>query len=206
MCSSPSILCYNDAGVPEGTIEFYDDWELEFFPFCMAFRNALPTSACVIRRTTLDKAGLFDESRELQFAEDYEMWLRLLSLDERFLLLSEPSAFYRKHPAGVTSDRSRSRRFHQALAAKRMPYIFSLQKVALENLIYRFRTLSQQVHSQNVEIQRQQGRIQILEETNQRTRAYFPIRTLLLLRRWMAARLSGKLSQGKKKAAEIKLT
>jgi hypothetical protein len=81
----------------------------------------------VIRRTAFDAAGPFDESPQFQHIEDYDLWLRMAGLDLQFIFHDEPTACYRKHPMGVTSDPQRMLRLQQALALKHLPYLSSLQ-------------------------------------------------------------------------------
>jgi len=46
--------------------------------------NTLPTSSVVARKDVLVKAGCFNEAMEMIAGEDYELWLRLGTLTERF--------------------------------------------------------------------------------------------------------------------------
>lgn len=46
--------------------------------------NALPTSSVMVRKTLLDRAGGFSEDAEIIAGEDYDLWLRLALITERF--------------------------------------------------------------------------------------------------------------------------
>jgi glycosyltransferase involved in cell wall biosynthesis len=181
--SSPAHIFRDDPAKPELTIEFYEEWEREIFPCCLGLRNALPTSASVIRRTAFDAAGPFDESDQLQHIEDYDLWLRMAGLDLQFILHGEPTACYRKHAMGMTSDPQKMLRLQQALAVKHMPYLASLQKVALESLTRRTLELAHKIDLHTIELQRKERAIQSLEQANQNLRNSAPIKAFLSLRR-----------------------
>jgi Glycosyltransferases involved in cell wall biogenesis len=46
--------------------------------------NTLPTSSVVVRKTVLDAAGKFSEEPRMIAGEDYDLWLRLAGVTERF--------------------------------------------------------------------------------------------------------------------------
>jgi glycosyltransferase involved in cell wall biosynthesis len=183
VCSSPAHFFRDNADECDGDIEFYDEWEREVFPCSLGIRNALPTSATVIRRIAFDEVGGFDEAAEIQHIEDYDMWLRIAALGRRFILLREPSACYRKHPLGVTSDSPRMQRLKQTLAAKHMPYLFALQKVALEDIAVQSRSLSKKVRHQEELIERQAIAIRTLQDSMARLMNSPPLRVLRFVRR-----------------------
>src|SRR5207244_2574940 len=49
--------------------------------------NTLPTSSVVVRRELLLRAGGFSEDRAIIAGEDYDLWIRLSRLTERFTRL-----------------------------------------------------------------------------------------------------------------------
>jgi glycosyltransferase involved in cell wall biosynthesis len=61
----------------------------------------IPSATPMVRRAVFEAAGLFDESRELEMAEDWAMWLRIASC-WRVGLVREPLAKYRIHGASIT--------------------------------------------------------------------------------------------------------
>lgn len=46
--------------------------------------NPIATSSVVVRRVLLERVGGFDESKEIVAAEDYDTWLRIAKLTDRF--------------------------------------------------------------------------------------------------------------------------
>jgi glycosyltransferase involved in cell wall biosynthesis len=59
--------------------------------------NCLSTSAVVLRRTLLDRSGLFNESHEMVTAEDYDLWLRLWKQGKQFYNVNTIQVFHRIH-------------------------------------------------------------------------------------------------------------
>ncbi|HWQ03790.1 MAG TPA: glycosyltransferase [Longilinea sp.] len=66
------------------------DW-LRTCPFCVG--------SPLVRRNWLDKAGLFDET--MRFVEDWDLWLRLSSLDCRMRWIKQPVYLYRMHDTNM---------------------------------------------------------------------------------------------------------
>ena len=56
--------------------------------------NAIATSSVVVRRQRLAEIGGFSEDRELIAAEDYDCWLRLSQITEKFTLIPKVLGFY----------------------------------------------------------------------------------------------------------------
>ena len=56
--------------------------------------NPIITSSLIVRRETLERAGLFDENRDFCFIEDWELWLRMARYGS-FRVLEEPLLSYR---------------------------------------------------------------------------------------------------------------
>ena len=66
--------------------------------------NPIATSSVMVRRAILDQVGPFDERREVIAAEDYDLWLRVAGVTERFKYLPATLGFY------LLSAQSMSRR------------------------------------------------------------------------------------------------
>lgn len=64
--------------------------------------NPILTSSVMVRRTVLDQAGLFDERLEIVSAEDYDLWLRIAGVTERFTHLPACLGFYFFNPQGMS--------------------------------------------------------------------------------------------------------
>jgi glycosyltransferase involved in cell wall biosynthesis len=67
--------------------------------------NALPNSSVVVRRELMRRIGGFSEERSLIAWEDYDAWLRLARLTERFERLSAPLGYYWAGGNNISSPR-----------------------------------------------------------------------------------------------------
>ncbi len=68
--------------------------------------NIIPQSAVLVRRSALAEADGYDE--ELWVGEDYDLWLRLLTLSARFADVPTPSVARREHPTQLSYTKLRS--------------------------------------------------------------------------------------------------
>jgi teichuronic acid biosynthesis glycosyltransferase TuaG len=64
--------------------------------------NRVATLSVVVKRAALELVGLFDESRQFQNCEDYDLWLRLAHAGCDFYGLSDKLMRYRRHSASTT--------------------------------------------------------------------------------------------------------
>ena len=65
--------------------------------------NDIPTSSVVIKKESLTKFGVFDEDRSIMSAEDYDLWLRIVS-KIKIVGVREPLFYYRDHESGISKD------------------------------------------------------------------------------------------------------
>lgn len=56
--------------------------------------NPVATSSVVVRRSFLEKVGGFDERTEIVAAEDFDTWLRIASLTDRFCFIQANLGYY----------------------------------------------------------------------------------------------------------------
>jgi len=56
--------------------------------------NALANSSVVVKRSLIDKAGLLDESPMLRTVEDFDLWLRVSMLTEKFKFIDKDLGAY----------------------------------------------------------------------------------------------------------------
>lgn len=56
--------------------------------------NAIPNSSVVARKDVLEKAGGFSEDKDLIAAEDYDAWVRISKITEKFKRIPEPLGYY----------------------------------------------------------------------------------------------------------------
>jgi len=64
-------------------------------------------SASMVRKESLLAAGGFDEDREIQHAEDWDLWLKLIDARARFALCPEYTCLYRQHPDSACQKKAR---------------------------------------------------------------------------------------------------
>lgn len=62
-------------------------------------------SASMVRRRTLLAAGSFDECRQIQHAEDWDLWLRLIEANTKFCLVDAFTCLYRQHSDSACSQK-----------------------------------------------------------------------------------------------------
>jgi len=68
--------------------------------------NFVITSTAVIRRSLLNRVGIFSEDPLLRVGEDYDLWLRISALSEIYYI-DEALAIYRDHPNSIRAQESR---------------------------------------------------------------------------------------------------
>ena len=64
--------------------------------------NAIATTSVVVRKRLLEQIGGMDESLEMIAAEDYNTWLRIAQLTDRFSYLPRSFGFYLFHAEGAS--------------------------------------------------------------------------------------------------------
>jgi glycosyltransferase involved in cell wall biosynthesis len=80
--------------------------------------NCLSTSAMVVRKAALQRAGGFDEDPAMVTAEDYELWLKLARNGCRFGIIDEMLGEYRLHPGNASKAVMRNFRAELAVLQK----------------------------------------------------------------------------------------
>lgn len=83
--------------------------EMQVSQGTLSSRNVVQCSSVIVRRSTLEDLGGFDESPELRAYEDYELWLRISRLGN-FGAIPEVHGFYRKAGQGILSKEQRALR------------------------------------------------------------------------------------------------
>ncbi len=64
--------------------------------------NPIPNSSVMVRRALLDRIGLLRDEREMVAAEDFNAWLRIARLTDRFRYLPDLLGFYLEHGSGMS--------------------------------------------------------------------------------------------------------
>jgi GT2 family glycosyltransferase len=81
-------------------------WDVPAEPLTAAalyVHNPIPVSSSIVRRDALHAAGGYG-GRFAQYAEDWDLWLRMLRRGERLAGVPGARIHYRRHPGGMTSD------------------------------------------------------------------------------------------------------
>lgn len=111
-------------------------------------KNIIAVTTVVAKKDAIIKAGGFKTSDKLQYAEDYDLWLRMLANGNRFWCNQSILAFYRKHEK--QSTKLLQSKYLQILEIiKNFPVDKSLQKEK-DNITYLWLRRSLQV-SKNLE-------------------------------------------------------
>ena len=63
--------------------------------------NFVGTSSVAIRKTAIEKVGMFDQ--KLRYSEDYDLWIRL-ALAGRYMIVNKVLHFYRNHDTGLSKS------------------------------------------------------------------------------------------------------
>jgi len=72
----------------------------------LVFYNQFIHSSVLYRKKVIVEAGLYNE--EYKKAQDYELWLRLLSLDHKMVNLEESLVLYREHNESISVKTSQA--------------------------------------------------------------------------------------------------
>ena len=66
--------------------------------------SSVSTSAIVVKKELLVKAGMFREEKNIITAEDYDMWLNVSKIDNHIEFINEPLGVFRIHDTSQSSD------------------------------------------------------------------------------------------------------
>jgi len=110
-----------------------EKWQREYFPESLATHNFIQPSATLVRREALIRTGGFDTTPELQHIEDYDLWIRLIENDCRFVFLEDVTSRYRKHDTAATADLEKGRDRHNVLCARHSSFFIRMQGKLLQD-------------------------------------------------------------------------
>ncbi len=117
------LVCHAERWVggdrPERVVQ-YGPAEKSSWRGLLLDQNRVSTSATVVRRSCLERAGLFDESAEFITAEDYEMWMKLARLGCTFQFLPDVLGEYRRHEGNASGSILRHLAAEQAVVQKHL--------------------------------------------------------------------------------------
>ena len=71
-------------------------------------QNQLPVLTVLLKKSTLDRVGLFEEAKPYHGCEDYDLWLRLAKAGFVFYGMPDVLARYRRHDKAMTAVASNS--------------------------------------------------------------------------------------------------
>lgn len=71
-------------------------------------QNQLPLSTVLLKKSALDRVGLFEEAKPYHGCEDYDLWLRLAKAGFVFYGMPDVLARYRRHDTAMTAVASNS--------------------------------------------------------------------------------------------------
>lgn len=128
--------------IPAGKLEYINGIRI------LLQKNIIAITTVVAKKDAIIKAGGFKISNELQYAEDYDLWLRMLANGNTFWCNQPALALYRKHE--TQSTKLLQSKYMQILEIiNNFPVDKNLQKEK-ENVIYLWLCRSLQV-SKNLE-------------------------------------------------------
>ena len=98
--------------------------------------NVIVNSSVVVRKSILDKLNGINESTRMIAAEDFNTWLRISQLTEKFLYLPSSLGYYLNHNQSISQKKNMSMPTRSAVE-EFLPVLKSTQKLQLEvNLRY----------------------------------------------------------------------
>lgn len=95
--------------------------------------NAISNSSVIVKKSLLKEVGLIDENKKLVAAEDYNTWLKISNLTDKFFYLPKRLGYYRMHSQSI-SRKDMSQPIQQA-TYKYTSILNNGQKIKLESNI-----------------------------------------------------------------------
>lgn len=100
---------YHDLGLVREAPQFFgktttSSWQVKppVFMDLMVRGNAIATSSVLVKKRLLDEISGMNESADMVASEDYNAWLKIARLTDRFLYLPKVLGFYTLHSQGVS--------------------------------------------------------------------------------------------------------
>jgi glycosyltransferase involved in cell wall biosynthesis len=95
--------------------------------------NPITNSSVIVKKKILEKVGLIDECKDLVASEDYNTWLKISYLTDRFIHIPKKLGYYFVHELGV-SQKNMAPSYRRA-TYEFLPLLNSEQKIKLESNI-----------------------------------------------------------------------
>lgn len=105
------------------------------FMYLLSTWNPIINSGVVLRKTILDKAGYFDENKSLVGIEDFDMWLRISEVTNKFKLIPEFLGAYYFTDNSLTKNIISCNNREELLLEKHEKKLDSKQYDKIKNLI-----------------------------------------------------------------------
>jgi glycosyltransferase involved in cell wall biosynthesis len=104
----------------------------------MTLGNALPNSAVVIRKSSFDKYGYFNESQQLSSVEDFDYWLMLAYNHCQFYFIDKCLGFYWISSSGISADPEKTIRCNRLILDKYIAYLDKNEMKSATSKFYYF--------------------------------------------------------------------
>jgi len=162
-CFANIFYLENDSRIKQ--IERYMEWELRFFPYSLALRNAIPNSSAVLRRAVFEEVGYYDENKDIHQVGDYDLWIRIIKSGLKTNIHNASNIFYRKHPTGATSNMEKMIEAKSLLVKKHQEWFTNYRHEVIERLSGNL--ITQDIHITKLKNKHQalERRIAVLEQT-----------------------------------------
>lgn len=129
-------MLYHDMYVVEQGVESQPNHQLRgrllkspIYHSLLMHGNCVVNSSVVLRRSVIDRVGPLTEDRALIAVEDFDYWLSVSRVSERFCHIARPLGYYWMGETSISyNDKWFAR--HRALYAKHLPNIKSAKAVA----------------------------------------------------------------------------
>jgi teichuronic acid biosynthesis glycosyltransferase TuaG len=106
-------------------------------PESLYFQCLIIPSAVMAKRENVILCDGFDETPELQHAEDWDLWLRMIEKEMGFCYTSSAICFWRQHQGASTFDPAARRAREMALRKKHSVLLAHYNRNLLRQILYR---------------------------------------------------------------------
>lgn len=93
-----------------------------FFVDLLKFGNCCPNSSVVLRKSIIDKVGMLTQDKELVAVEDFDYWLRVSQVTERFCHIGQVLGYYWVGETSISASKKWVAR-HDALYKRHTPLV-----------------------------------------------------------------------------------
>lgn len=153
--------------------------ESPIFVDLMTRWNALYNSTVCVRKSILDKAGGFSEEKDLVAIEDFDLWLRLSMITERFCYIPELLGAYWIDAESISAFTDKSIERETAIHRKYAHYLSAEDRGEAEKILsYRIGLINWEIGKKN---ESRQMFLRSLKARKLRTRYFSLLRIVALM-------------------------